>query len=58
MTKAEALEQTLDILRTLVPKSLEYNIAIYDAQEKGDMDWFKKQLDELINYCKELKEVL
>lgn len=42
----------------LVPKSIEYNIAIYDACETGDMDWFKKQLDELIGMCNELKEAL
>ncbi len=58
MTQDEALDRTKKLLRTLVPKSTEYNIAIYDANEKGDMKWFKRQLDELIEMCNELKEAL
>ncbi len=58
MTHDEALGRTKELLRMLVPKSIEYNIAIYDACETGDMDWFKKQLDELIGMCNELKEAL
>ena len=58
MTHDEALEKTKDLLRTLVPKSMDYNIAIYSASEMKDMEWFKKQLDELIEMCNELKEAL
>ena len=58
MTHDEALEKTQDLLRTLVPKSMDYNIAIYSASEMKDMEWFKKQLDELIEMCNELKEAL
>lgn len=28
------------------------------AEEKGDMEWFKRQLDEVIEMCNELKEAL
>jgi hypothetical protein len=58
MTHDEALDKTKKLLRKLVPNSTEYNLAIYDAEEKGDMDWFKRQLDELIGMCNELKEAL
>ena len=58
MTHDEALEKTKNLLRTLVPKSMDYNIAIYSASEMKDMEWFKKQLDELIEMCNELKEAL
>jgi len=54
----EALDKTKKLLRTLVPDSTEYNLAIYDADEKGDMNWFKMQLDELIKMSSELKEAL
>ncbi len=54
----EALDKTKKLLRTLVPNSTEYNLAIYVAEEKGDMNWFKRQLDELIEMCNELKEEL
>ena len=58
MKQEEALEKTKALLCTLVPKNLDYNIAIYDANEKGDMGWFKQQLDELIEMCEELKQAL
>ena len=58
MTHEEALEKTKDLLRTLVPKSMEYNIAIYDASYHGDMEWFRNQLDQLIDMCNELKQSL
>lgn len=58
MTHDEALDRTKTLLRTLVPNSTEYNLAIYDAEEKGDINWFKIQLCELIGMCNELKEAL
>ena len=58
MTHDEALNRTKTLLRTLVPKSVDYNLAICDANEKGDMEWFKRQLDEVIEMCNELKEAL
>lgn len=58
MTHDEALDKTKKLLRTLVPNSTEYNLAIYDADEKNDINWFKMQLEELIEMCNELKEAL
>lgn len=58
MTQEEALKKTKDILFALIPNSTEYAMAILDATYEEDMDWFKKQLDQIIDICKDLKNNL
>ncbi len=59
MTKTEAIEQTCELLHRLLGKNnAEAHLAIISAKRVKDTAWMKKQLGEMIDLFKELKNSL
>lgn len=59
MTKDDAVRKTKELLHNMVrPRNTEWDMAVVSAMYDKDYDWFVSQLDQVIDICNELKQVL